>query len=83
MAASLLPCSVRSWNLRHPLRWGALAVLMLLAPLGCSLHDDPHYNPYAPTGGDPTLLRAADELMNVAGEGVDNLQRRLDNIIAD
>lgn len=76
---------------RHPLERGLrqrrsaallAAVAVTLALLAaCSLHNDPHYNPYAPTGGDPSLVRAADRIMNAAGEGVDNFQRRLDNIV--
>ena len=54
---------------------------LLAAVAGCSLRDDPHYNRFSPTGGDPTVMQHAERLMQAAETGLDNAERRVENII--
>lgn len=56
--------------------------IFALAPLaGCSIHHDPHYNPYAPPGGAKPVLRAADDAVQLAEDAVANLDARLENTL--
>jgi hypothetical protein len=61
------------------LRLAALAAAMALC--GCSIHDDPDYNPYAPTDGDPTFTKRVDQGAEAVSQALDNLDRRFDNTI--
>ena len=57
----------------------AAALLAVLA--GCSLRNDPGYNRFSPARDNPRLMRRADGVMQAAGRGVDNAERRAENII--
>ena len=65
---------------RRIVRYG-LAAAALLAAAGCSLRNDPHYNPHAPHNGAPTVMQRADRLANTAEQTLDNARQRLENII--
>jgi len=65
-------------------RGGTRLLVSLLAVAlagGCSIHNDPHYNPYASPRGEPRLLESADRLAEQIEEGVNNLDRRLENAV--
>jgi hypothetical protein len=54
---------------------------LLAAAAGCSLRDDPHYNRFSPHGGRRTVMQHAERAMQAAETGLDNAQRRVENII--
>lgn len=70
--------SGRAWR-----GWGALlpAGVALIVAAGCSTRDDPTYNRYCPANGDPTVLELGEGAMDLAGDALDNLDERLDNVI--
>ena len=67
-------------RVRRSTLWLAGAALLATAA-GCSLRDDPHYNRFSPHGGNPTAMQHADRLMQAAETGLDNAERRVENII--
>ncbi len=59
-----------------------LALILLVSTIaGCSLRDDHRYNRYAPTDGDPTVLQRTDALMQAAQDALDNVDRRIENVV--
>jgi len=67
------------------LAWPRRAALSLCAATaligGCSVQHDPDYNPYAPPGGEPGLMEAADRATEFLSESLDNLDMRLENAV--
>ena len=66
----------------------ALKVVLWLAPAallivlaGCSLRDEPRYNRFSPNDGNPTVMQRAEQHMQAAEVGLDNAERRVENII--
>lgn len=56
------------------------AALAVVGLSGCSsVRNDPHFNPYAPHGGGPTLLQRAERLLEVPAKALDNLDARIEN----
>ena len=66
---------------RAPRICAYFALILAAALAGCSTTGDPSFNPYAPPGGDPPLLRRADAVMDGAEGALDNLDRRLENAL--
>jgi len=61
---------------------GLLAATGLVVSMsGCNLRDEPGYNRYAPTNGEPTPVKRAEGLMNLAGRALDSLDEVIDNTI--
>lgn len=63
---------------RRSVSWITPAALML-ATAGCSTRNDPGYNRYAPTDGDPGVLRRIESIVDIPAEALDNLDERLEN----
>jgi hypothetical protein len=66
---------LRRWNARW---WPAIVPVALV---GCAVHDDVSFNPYAPNNGDPTLLECADAIVETAEQAVRDLDLRLENAV--
>lgn len=62
-------------------RRGVLIMGLLLLLTGCSVRNDPHYNPFAPHNGRPTVLQRADKLVRDAERGLDNAEQRFNNLV--
>lgn len=62
---------------RH--RLGVAAILIAVS--GCSIRDDPRYNPYAPPGGGKPVLQAADDTVQSAEDAVADFDARLENTL--
>ena len=58
-----------------------LALFAVLNTACSSTHLDPAYNRYAPTNGDPTILRRLDHIADSAREVLDNLDERIENVV--
>lgn len=48
---------------------------------GCSTRNDIHFNPYRAPDTSPTIMQRADQIMDAAGDLLDNLDRRMENVI--
>lgn len=69
-----------------PRRRTAATTLVLAACLGpliggCSTRNDPHFNPYASGGGEPTVLERAEQAVQTIERALDNLDERQENIV--
>lgn len=64
---------------RGALWTGAIALLSLLA--GCTVRNDPNFNPYARGGGDGTLMDRAEQAVEAGGQALDSLDARLENSV--
>ncbi len=58
-----------------------LLAAIALTLTACSLRDNPHYNPYAPTDRAPTLLQRTDQAAELPCEALDNLDRLIENVV--
>lgn len=58
--------------------WVGWAIATLIAVGGCAVRDDPKLNAYAPNNGEPTLLEAAERVMEQAERAVHDLEGRLE-----
>ncbi len=68
----------RGWARRAAVGLLAVAAAVLLS--GC-LRDDPTYNRFSPRGGDPTVLQAGEAVLDAADEGLDEVQRVVDDLV--
>lgn len=59
----------------------AVLILVVGAAAGCSTRHDPDFNVYAPPRSGRTVLEAADAMMNAAGQALDNLDARMENLV--
>ncbi|MBN2446539.1 MAG: hypothetical protein JXO22_07435 [Phycisphaerae bacterium] len=73
------PTSARASRLCCVLGPVFCALVPLLA--GCSPHLDPGFNPYSRCTGERTVLERADDAINQAGQALDNLDQRIENIM--
>ncbi|MGD8454479.1 MAG: hypothetical protein PVJ57_21910 [Phycisphaerae bacterium] len=67
-------------------RWTGIAGLLLAGGIGlllsgCSTRNDPHFNPYARCGGEPTVLDRVEHAVEVVETALDNLDERQENTI--
>lgn len=69
-----------AWTLgrRHRV-WCLAPAALMLATAGCSTRNDPGYNRYAPTDGDPGVLRRIESVVDIPVDTLDNLDERLEN----
>ena len=48
---------------------------------GCSTGNDTHFNAYRAADTSPTLMQRAEQFMDAAGDLLDNLDVRMENVI--
>jgi hypothetical protein len=61
------------------LRCALAAAVLIFLTASCSVHNDPHYNPYAAPRGEPRLLESADAAMEAAEQALNNVDQRVEN----
>lgn len=54
---------------------------MILTFCGCSTRNDTHFNPYRAPDTSPTIMQRAEQIMDTAGDLLDNLDVRMENVI--
>ncbi len=54
---------------------------VIVALCGCSTRNDIHFNPYRTPDTSPTIMQRAEQIMDAAGDLLDNLDVRMENVI--
>ncbi len=60
---------------------GLALALVMVALCGCSTRNDIHFNPYRAPDTSPTIMQRAEQIMDAAGDLLDNLDVRMENVI--
>lgn len=60
---------------------GLVFALVIVTLGGCSTRNDIHFNVYRASDTSATIMQRADQIMDAAGDLLDNLDVRMENVI--